>query len=108
MPSVSSTRYSLSREPTQASPIIHRSVVGQSSETMCPPTTLILRERELVQGLRQGAAHPGGQPDRGDVARTRLAPVEGLAAVWLVGGQQREVRVHLDPVRLAAAVAPPP
>jgi HAE1 family hydrophobic/amphiphilic exporter-1 len=37
-----------------------------------------------------------------DVAKARLERVEGVGAVWLFGGQEREVRVYLDPSRLAA------
>ncbi len=37
-----------------------------------------------------------------DVAKARLERVEGVGAVWLFGGQEREVRVYLDPARLAA------
>jgi hydrophobic/amphiphilic exporter-1 (mainly G- bacteria), HAE1 family len=37
-----------------------------------------------------------------DVAQARLERVEGVGAVWLFGGQEREVRVYLDPARLAA------
>lgn len=37
-----------------------------------------------------------------DVAKARLERVEGVGAVWLFGGQEREVRVFLDPARLAA------
>jgi multidrug efflux pump subunit AcrB len=37
-----------------------------------------------------------------DVAKTRLDLVEGVGAVWLAGGQEREVGVYLDPARLAA------
>jgi hypothetical protein len=73
----------------------------------------------------RGAGHPSGQLGRGDadrldhrgdvagdqpdpreevedVAKARLELVEGGGAVWLVGGQEREVRVYLDPVRLPA------
>ncbi|MGH7266245.1 MAG: efflux RND transporter permease subunit, partial [Candidatus Rokuibacteriota bacterium] len=37
-----------------------------------------------------------------DVAKARLERVEGVGAVWLFGGREREVRVYLDPARLAA------
>jgi HAE1 family hydrophobic/amphiphilic exporter-1 len=37
-----------------------------------------------------------------DVAKARLERVEGVGAVWLFGGQEREARVYLDPARLAA------
>jgi HAE1 family hydrophobic/amphiphilic exporter-1 len=37
-----------------------------------------------------------------DVAKARLERVEGVGAVWLFGGQEREVRVYLDPAKLAA------
>ena len=37
-----------------------------------------------------------------DVAKARLERVEGVGTVWLFGGQEREVRVYLDPARLAA------
>jgi HAE1 family hydrophobic/amphiphilic exporter-1 len=37
-----------------------------------------------------------------DVAKARLERVEGVGTVWLFGGQEREVRVFLDPARLAA------
>jgi HAE1 family hydrophobic/amphiphilic exporter-1 len=37
-----------------------------------------------------------------DVAKARLERVEGVGAVWLFGGQEREARVYLDPSRLAA------
>jgi len=37
-----------------------------------------------------------------DVAQARLERVEGVGAVWLFGGQEREVRVYLDPAKLAA------
>lgn len=37
-----------------------------------------------------------------DVAKARLERVEGVGAVWLFGGQEREVRVFLDPAALAA------
>src|SRR5262249_32153010 len=42
MPSVSSTRYSPSREPTQDSPMIQRSVFGQSSDAISPSHDLPL------------------------------------------------------------------
>jgi HAE1 family hydrophobic/amphiphilic exporter-1 len=37
-----------------------------------------------------------------DVAKPRLERVEGVGAVWFFGGQEREVRVYLDPSRLAS------
>jgi HAE1 family hydrophobic/amphiphilic exporter-1 len=37
-----------------------------------------------------------------DVAKARLERVAGVGAVWLFGGQEREVRVYLDPAQLAA------
>jgi HAE1 family hydrophobic/amphiphilic exporter-1 len=37
-----------------------------------------------------------------DVAQARLERLEGVGGVWLFGGQEREVRVYLDPARLAA------
>jgi hydrophobic/amphiphilic exporter-1 (mainly G- bacteria), HAE1 family len=37
-----------------------------------------------------------------DVAKPRLERVEGVGAVWLFGGREREVRVYLDPAKLAA------
>jgi HAE1 family hydrophobic/amphiphilic exporter-1 len=37
-----------------------------------------------------------------DVAKPRLERVQGVGAVWLFGGQEREVRVYLDPTKLAA------
>jgi HAE1 family hydrophobic/amphiphilic exporter-1 len=37
-----------------------------------------------------------------DVAKARLERVEGVGTVWLFGGQEREVRVYLDPAKLAA------
>jgi HAE1 family hydrophobic/amphiphilic exporter-1 len=37
-----------------------------------------------------------------DVVKARLERVEGVGTVWLFGGQEREVRVYLDPARLAA------
>jgi hydrophobic/amphiphilic exporter-1 (mainly G- bacteria), HAE1 family len=37
-----------------------------------------------------------------EVAQARLERVEGVGAVWLFGGQEREVRVYVDPSKLAA------
>src|SRR5262249_50919989 len=82
-----------------------RESLGPVRGTLIPGGPAAQPPRGCAAGARTrtwpGSTSPRARPDPPeeveDVAKTRLELVEGIGAVWLGGGQEREVRVYLDP-----------